>query len=178
MRAAAATIALIILATPTARADAPPASPAPTATSYRRYTLTADVVSLSLMVAGGLAEGEDGRDTALSSNLMGAGVLGGLFATPIIHGVRGHADRAVGSFFLRAGLGVAGAGLGFALADCRGDDALCELDLVGPGFLVGFVAASLIDAAAMTTERRGPATWAPQLAVSRDRVQLGVAAAF
>ncbi|MBL8621110.1 MAG: hypothetical protein JNK64_07390 [Myxococcales bacterium] len=185
------TLLAIGMAAPAARADDP--GPAPTAlgapaapagdpgrvTSYRRYTLTTDAVALGLMVAGGLAEGEGGRDTALSSNLMGVGALGALFATPIIHGVRGHVGRSLGSLALRSGLGAIGGSLGFAMADCRGDDELlCGLDLVGPGVLLGFAAASLIDAATLTDERDGRTGWAPQLAVTHDRVQVGVAAAF
>ena len=79
------TLIALGMAASTARADDPTAEPSPAAervTSYRKYTLTADVLSLSLMVAGGLAEGEGGRDTAASNTLMGVGSMGEAFATP------------------------------------------------------------------------------------------------
>ncbi|MBK7078962.1 MAG: hypothetical protein IPH44_42525 [Myxococcales bacterium] len=176
------TLIALGMAASTARADDPTAEPSPAAervTSYRKYTLTADVLSLSLMVAGGLAEGEGGRDTAASNTLMGVGSMGAVFATPIIHGIRGHFGRSLGSLALRSGLGALGGSLGFAMADCRGsDDIVCGLDLVGPGLLLGLAAATVIDAAYLTDERDGRTGWAPQLAVTHDRVQVGVAAAF
>ena len=196
MRAVTLPITLLALglAVSSARAEDPAPRPAPGSapgpaltptrdrtrvTSYRRYTLTADVVSLGMLVAGGLAEGKDGEDTALSTNLMAVGSMSVMFATPIIHGIRGHFGRSLGSLALRSGLGAIGGSLGFAMADCRGsDELLCGLDLVGPGVLLGLAAASLIDAAALTDERDGRTGWAPQLAVTHDRVQLGVAAAF
>lgn len=148
-------------------------------TSYRRYTLTADVVSLGMLVAGGLAEGKDGEDTALSTNLMAVGSMSVMFATPIIHGIRGHFGRSLGSLALRSGLGGLGGMLGFGMADCRNSDEIgCGIDQAAVGMVVGLAVASAIDAGALTDERDGRTGWAPQVAVTHDRVQVGVAAAF
>lgn len=156
-----------------------PTGDRPRVTSYRRYTLTADVISLGLMVAGGLAEGKDGEDTALSTNLMGVGSMGVLLATPLIHGIRGHVGRALGSLALRSGLGGLGGMLGFGMADCRNSDGIaCGVDLAAVGVVVGLAVASAIDAGALTDERADRTSWAPQVAVTHDRVQVGVAAAF
>jgi hypothetical protein len=153
-------------------------------TSYRSMTLTADAVGIGMLVAGGYAEGENGRDTDASNALFAVGGLTTLFATPIIHIARGHKERGVGSILMRGGL----AGLGMAIAfsannDCHDDkndglgdpDFLCELDYVGYGVLGGLIAASVIDAAFMTDEKVERATWAPQAWANQHGAGAGVA---
>lgn len=157
-------------------------------TSYRKYTLATDAVSLGLLVSGGFVDGQDGRDSATSDALFATGAAGALLATPVIHFARGHRERAVGSFLMRAGM--AGAGAMLAVTANQGcddgkpppngqildDDFLCELDYMGYGILGGLAVAMAIDAAFLTDERveAGPG-WTPQVAASRDGVRAGFA---
>lgn len=168
-----------------ATASAEDVSDVPT-TSYRGYTLAADAVGLSLLVAGGLAEADDGRDTSASEALFTGGILTTAFATPLIHLSRGHGGRFVGSFLLRSGL--AGLGMVVAMEANSGcddgqpasegtlfdDDFLCELDYIGYGFIGGLLVASALDAAFMTDEEVAP-TWSPRVWASRDGGGAGAA---
>lgn len=131
------------------------------------------------MVAGGLAEGEGGRDTQASNTLMASGFFGALLATPIIHGVRRHPDRALASFALRTALSSVGGYIAVSTANCHDDSEMfCGLDRLGPGFLAGFVVASLIDAKTMTTERRPAPTWTPMVGADPHGVRLGLSGSF
>jgi hypothetical protein len=164
---------------------AAPAAADPHTTSYRSQTLAADGIGLGLLVAGGFAEGEGGRDTRASNTLFTVGILGTLFVTPAIHFARGHRRRAAGSVALRWGM--AGGGMLLAMMGnlgCHanqpanddslfGDDFLCELDYIGYGMFGGLIAASVIDAAFMTDERVERPRWTPQLGATRDGVRVG-----
>ena len=148
-------------------------------TNYRHLTVSADALGIGLLVGGGLAEGENGRDTQLSNTLFATGYLSASLATPIIHFARGHRGRAVGSFLLRQGL--AGAGMLLAMESQRGCDGfLCELDYVGYGVLGGLITASMIDAALMTEEHapRERGTWAPTISASHQGARVGIVAEF
>jgi hypothetical protein len=164
---------------------AAPAAADPHTTSYRSQTLAADGIGIGLLVAGGFAEGENGRDTTASNTLFTVGILGTLFVTPAIHFARGHRRRAGGSLLMRWGL--AGAGMLIAMVGNQGchanapadddsllgEDFLCELDYIGYGMLGGLVAASVIDAAFNTDERVERRRWAPRLDATRDGVRVG-----
>lgn len=169
--------ALVALVPAVASADPVP-MPRDQVTHYYGYTLTADAISLGTLIAGGFAEGENGRDTELSDTLFTAGILGMSFASPLIHAARGHWRRAGASFLLRGGL--AGAGMMVAVTMRSGCDGfLCGLDYIGYGMIGGFALASVIDAASMTEERRpSGTTWAPVVAASRDGAHVGVTATF
>ncbi len=181
-------LAASLLVPATARADDPDEEEE--TTSYREYTLTTDLVGLSLLVAGGMAEGENGRDTDASGALFAAGSLTSVFGSPIIHLARGHTGRAVGSFGMRLGFATLGASVAMmANSDCHHDqpttegallppDFLCELDYVGYGVIGGLVVASVVDAAFFTDEKVERATWSPQLAATRDGVRVGAAWAW
>lgn len=154
--------------------------------SYKTYTLTTDLVGVSLLFAGAVAEGDDGRDSNASEALFAVGSLTSMFGTPVIHLSRGHAGRAVGSLVMRAGLAGFGAMLAMsANSDCHdnakndgsllGDDFLCELDYAGYGMLGGLVVASVIDAAFLTDEKVERPTWSPQLAATHEGVRAGLA---
>jgi hypothetical protein len=147
-------------------------------TSYAGYTLAADATSLALLVGGALSEGENGRDTGASNALFTAGALGAFFGSPIIHSIRGHRDRAMGSFGIRGVFASAGMYVGLIMAaGCEG--LLCELDGIGPGVFGGLVVASLIDAAFLTTEiRERPPTWTPQVSASSEGARIGIAGTF
>lgn len=184
LRRALIVTSLLVSATASAN-EAPEAQ----TTSYRGYTLAADAVGLSLLVAGGFAEGDNGRDTAASEALFTGGILTTAFATPLIHLSRGHGGRFVGSFLLRSGL--AGLGMVIAMEANSGcddgqpasegtlfdDDFLCELDYIGYGFLGGLIVASALDAAFMTDEEVAP-TWAPRVWAGRDGGGVGAAWAW
>lgn len=176
-----------------ASALAQPAEPAQeeATTSYRHQTLAVDGIGLALLVAGGLSEGENGRDTDASNALFTVGGLTMLLGAPIIHGARGHTGRAAGSFLMRAGLASGGMVVAIAMnSRCGdghaaeegalfGDDFLCELDYIGYGMLGGLVVASVIDAAFMTDEAIEPGSqWAPQVAATSDGVRVGAAFAW
>lgn len=165
--------------------------PAPTTTSYRAQTLAADAVGLSLLIGGSLAEEDGGRDTQLSDTLFTAGGLTMMFATPAIHLLRGHRQRAASSLVTRVGLSAGGFLVAmYANANCGDgepppdgalfdDDSLCELDYVGYGVFGGLVVASVVDAAFRTDEPARPhPRWSPQLSATRDGVRAAVAWAW
>jgi hypothetical protein len=158
---------------------APVSPPAEEVTSYRTWTLASDAASLGLMLGSFAAEGPNGRDTSTSSTLLAVGLGGAFLGAPIIHAARGHWARAGGSLAMRWALAGAGMMIGVASQHCDSGDAFCKLDGIGPGILGGLVVASLIDAVALTDERRAPApSWTPQVAAGRSGVSLGFAAHF
>jgi len=168
-------VATLLGSATAARAEDEPAEEE--TTSYRQYTLTADLVGISLLAGGGLMEGDDGRDTDASQALYTVGTMTALFATPAIHLIRGHGTRALGSLGMRAGLATLGALIAVsANSDCHSSlngDLFCELDYMGYGILGGLVVASALDAALLTDEKVEHATWAPQVAATRDGVRVG-----
>ena len=150
-------------------------------THYHHLTLGVDAVGLAALVAGGMAEGPGGRDTDASNTLFSIGAGTMMFGAPLIHAVRGHGVRAVGSLGLRAGL--AGAGMWVAVAANTCDSSkefLCDLDYIGYGFLGGLVVASVIDAAVNTEERepRAARVWAPTVSATHDGARVGFVAMF
>lgn len=154
-----------------ARADAPDPD---RVTHYRAYTLAADGAAVALLLAG-VAIAPDHQDAGAA--LIDVGVIGGLAATPIVHGVRGHGARTTLSLLLRVGLGAVGATIGTRLVrDPDVWDALIEGGLIG--IAGGYAAAAGIDALTLTDERGGRDGWGPQVVVAPGRVQLGVVAAF
>jgi len=150
-------------------------------TSYRSITMTADALSLAAVLGGFASEGKNGEDSDLTGPLYMVGMLGGMFATPIIHGIRGHGARAIGSFLLRDGAAGVGAMIGVATASCTPQEWFCGLDRIGPGMLAGLAVASAIDAAFLTDEteqRPVGVAWTPILAPARGGGTLGIAATF
>jgi hypothetical protein len=135
-------LAIVALLATTAQADGE------TTTSYRRVTLATDAISAGVLVTGLVVMGGVDENAATTSMVIGG--LGALFlATPIVHGVRGHGARAVGSFFMRAGLTAVGAAAGLA-ADCSGQ--FCEFGTAALGGLVGLGISVALDAAFLTDE--------------------------
>lgn len=187
MRALAA---LLILATPlVARAEPPsltprvePAAPVEEHTSYRAYTLAADGLSVGALLLGFASESASGHDSDSTGPLYMVGLLGGSFATPIIHGMRGHGGRAVGSYLIRSGLMGIGGMIGMASAGrCGPSEWFCGLDRVLPGMAGGLVVASVVDAALLTdetVERPSGPQWAPVIAPRAGGATFGIAAAF
>ncbi len=176
------------LTPPLAPALAPrtePAGAAPEA-SYRATTMTADALCIASMLGSFASEGPGGRDSAATGPLLAAGVIGGAWVSPIIHGLHGHGGRAVASWLIRQGAMGAGMIVGLETASCSPDEWFCGLDRIGPGALGGLVVASLIDAAllhdddserpARTTQASG--AWAPIVAPRSGGATLGFAASF
>jgi hypothetical protein len=181
-----------LLISATAAASPPGATPLstrePEVTSYRAQTLIVDGLGIALLVAGGLSEGENGRDTRASGTLFTAGALTITLGSPVVHALNGNRSRGAGSFGMR--LGLAGLGAMIAIAgrsrcddgqpppqgEIFDDDFLCELDYLGYGVLGGFIVASLLDAAFMTDKPvQGPPRWSPRMTASRDGVHVGAA---
>lgn len=143
-------------------------------TSYWRTTATIDALGIGTIIAGGLAEGEGGRDTPTSNALIAIGGLTATLGAPLVHLARGHGERAIGSLLLRGGLAGVGMVVGVgANAGCEGF--LCELEYIGYGMIGGLVVASILDSALLTTERSWTPAWTPQIAASAEGVRVGAA---
>jgi hypothetical protein len=95
-------ISCLVPAVATARPDTAPSE----TTSYRVQTLAVDGVALAFF-AGGMALNAKSDDNA-SDGLMTIGVLGMIGGTPLVHGLRGHGGRTMGSLGMRLGLMTAG----------------------------------------------------------------------
>ena len=173
MRTPAWLVALLLtLATSHAHADE---EPVPPGRSYAKYMLAVDATSVGLLVAGALSEREGGEDTAATGALFTAGALGVFFGGPIVHLSRGHGKRALASFGLRYAAITVGALAAMKLANCENSDELfCELEAAGPGILIGFVAASLIDGALMTDEPIAEPTWTPTVSATQNGGTVGL----
>src|SRR3954470_17526274 len=182
---------LLILATPlAAHAEPPSLTPlvepaAPLVeehTSYRVYTLTADGLSIGALLLGAASESATGRDSDATGGLYTVGLLGGAFVTPIIHGMRGHGGRALGSYLLRSGLMGIGGMIGVASAGrCADTEWFCGLDRMVPGMAGGLVAASVLDAVFLTdetVERPSGPQWTPIVAPRAGGATVGLVAAF
>jgi hypothetical protein len=152
--------------------------------SYRAYTMTADALSIAAMAGSFAAEGPNGRDSNASAGLLVVGMLGGAYASPIIHGVHGHGSRAIASWLIRQGAMGVGMIVGVETASCGSDAFLCGLDRLGPGALGGLVVASVIDAAILHDRgddhpaRATGTAWAPVVAPRSGGATVGFAAAF
>jgi len=170
---------------------APPAAPAPSAPSsgatgtatpsatvsptakpegesYRWQIAAADATSFALALTG--------NRTAL-----GAAGLTYLLGSPIIHGVHGQPARAGGSLALRLALPFFGAVVGAAADRCDGCD---EGPIAGIflGFGAGILGAMIIDnaliAQPLQVHKDTTMTWVPQIAVTPQRVGVGVMGQF
>lgn len=152
-------------------------------TTYRDQILVASGIGLAAFLGGMAAEKPGGGDTDASETLMGVGFLTVTFAPPAIHLAHGEIARGFGSVGLRWGLGMLGAVVAVSIHECDStNDWFCELDAIGPGFLVGLSAASLIDAFGMSEQKRWrprtERTWTPVVAASSQGGQLGLAGTF
>lgn len=150
-------------------------------TSYRNQILVADALSIGATLSFyGTRDG--GTDNAAATMLI-LGVAGGEFATPIIHAVHGHGTRALGSYFLRAGLMTAGLVIAAESGplDCSQGSG-CGLDNIPAGLAIGIAAASLFDMAYFSDDVEvrpvTARTWSPIVAPQRGGAQLGIAATF
>jgi hypothetical protein len=128
--------------------EAPPdykEAPAETEHSYRGWILGTSAASLGLYGLGALSEGEGGRDTGASDVFFAAGMGGFVLSGPIVHANQGNWSGALGSLALRLFVPSLTMFVAVTTADC--DELLCELDRMGPGWVVGAAVATAMDAA-------------------------------
>ena len=145
---------------------------------YGLLTLGVDALSVGTVLIGGVFEGPGGEDTALSQACFWAGLTGMTLAAPLVHVVRNNGRAAAFSLILRATVPVVTASVAVATARC--DGLLCELDRLGPGFLVGTGLVAFVDATLLAHQElpARPPALAPIISIGGGGAQLGVAAAF
>jgi hypothetical protein len=138
---------------------------------YRWYgapTLGVDLASLGLAA---LSNKQDSKVLAYTS------IAGFALGGPINHAAHGNWGRAAGSLALRVSLPVL-AGVGGALVPGACDDRSCVG--LGVGIVVGILAASAVDAAALSWEKvpQKPAAITPLVAVGKDMAYVGASGTF
>jgi len=145
---------------------------------YGALTLGVDALSVGTVLLGGVFEGPNGEDTSLSQALFWTGLTGMTLAAPLVHVLRDNGRSAAVSVILRATVPVVTASVAVATARC--DGFLCELDRLGPGFLVGTCLVAIVDASLLARQERpaGPPALRPIVSLGREGGLLGVAAAF
>lgn len=138
---------------------------------YGYETLAIDGAAILVTVLGIAAD---------SSALAILGAAGYTFGPPILHGVHGSGERAIGSFALRIGLPNILGLVGYALEDCPEEPAdswdfdFCGFEGMFIGMAIGFPLAIAIDAAALSWEAlERPAVVQPVVSVRGDGVVLG-----
>ncbi|HEY0251006.1 MAG TPA: hypothetical protein VGC41_05740 [Kofleriaceae bacterium] len=163
-----------------------PAGP-PTETihaSYRNETITADALSIALTMTVYI-DMSDRHEAALAP-LFATGLLGSVFATPIIHAIHGHGMRGVGSYLLRSGLGMMGMVVAIETKNCGSGefaDLFCGFERAPAGFAIGIALAATFDAIALTDETherpiQSAHNWTPMIAPQRGGAEVGFAASF
>jgi hypothetical protein len=173
MRILACLVTVLTLAASPAHAEDD--DPGPPTRSYGKYVLAVDAASVGLLIAGGLSEGSDGEDSSVSGALFTAGALGVMFGGPIVHLSRGHGVRALGSLGLRYAGIMGGALVAVKLSNCANSDELfCELEAAGPGILIGFVVASVIDGTLNSNEPIAEPTWTPTVSATQNGGSVGL----
>jgi hypothetical protein len=186
MRVVVVALTLVALSASSALAQAPGMSPItdrpePQPETYRGWIGATSGLSLGLFVAGAMAEGDGGRDTEASDKLFGLGIGGFLASGPIIHAARGNWKSAGASLALRFLVPGLTAGIAMSVHSCDRDaDPFCELDAVGPGWLIGAVAVSIVDTAWLAVKERPPEQprVVPFASASRAGGIAGVAGSF
>lgn len=159
-------------------------APAPAVERYYSHTLMVDGLGFLSLVGGGLAEGDNGRDTATSDMLFAIGGVVSVFGSPIVHASHGEWGNAGLSLLMRATIPSIMGGVAMAMNRCddREPFDLCKLDSFGPGVVLGFALVSLLDATYLAKRtakpRRKGIIWAPQLGVGQRGASIGLAAAW
>ncbi len=174
---------------PPAYAPLPQPAPLETVTvSYKSHIITADLVSLGLMVLGPVV---DERDASLS----GLGLSGYFLAAPIVHLAHGRGGAAVKSLGLRVALPVLGGWAGYRIGP---DDTSCvqAVDEYGHGghggcddhgSIIGLVLGGLfgvgtamyVDAKYLAKyETTRPAMWSAGITPTRGGASLSFSGSF
>jgi hypothetical protein len=125
---------------------------------YGWQTLLADAGAVGLWSLGLATEDEAGGGA-----IIGAGTAVYAFGAPAIHWSHGQVNKGWGSLALRIGLPLAGAGAGMLIGSVACDPSdnefiPCPVAVGALGFLSGFVAAPIVDAAALAREPVKPST--------------------
>jgi hypothetical protein len=162
-----------------------PAEPEVERRWYGWQTLVSDAISVVLLAA---AVDSGGDEDGVQGGLAGIGILGYAVGAPLVHAGHGHAGKALGSVSLRIVAPIAGAFVGFGMADCDGYDqeSYCGLDAAAEGFLLGALAAVVIDAGVIANEDVRPPLrrvetglrLVPDVRVANDRAQVSLAGRF
>ncbi|HUS29101.1 MAG TPA: hypothetical protein VMZ53_11340 [Kofleriaceae bacterium] len=154
--------------------------------SYRRDILIADGLAVGAIFLGPLGDNEE---------LTGWGMVGYMFAAPVVHIAHGRGVTALQSLGLRAGLPLLGAYVGYNVGP---DDAICvesvsgydgpshsscggDGSLVGMilGGMAGGVTAMVLDAKYLAKyEKRTAPTWSASIKPARGGLSLGVSGTF
>ena len=154
-------------------------------TSYSNQILIASGIGVASFLAAAAAEGPNGEDTPAFEKLWTVGMVSTFLAPPVIHFAHGELGRGFGSFGLRGTLASLGGLAAMAIDHCDPDTDgwFCELEAFAPGALVGVSIASLIDAFAMSEQRRyvtrpTERVLAPIVSASSHGGQVGLAGTF
>lgn len=173
------------LVQPLAQPAAPPAEPELVVTSYSNQILIASGIGVASFLAAAAAEGPNGEDTPAFEKLWAVGMVSSFLAPPVIHFVHGEAGRGMGSFGMRVALASVGGLVAMGIDHCNADidGWFCDLEAFAPGALVGVSVASLIDAFAMSEQRRyvtrpTERVLTPIVSASSSGGQLGLAGTF
>lgn len=167
-------VVAVVLAYQSAEANPPLAEPPaqPAVASYRGATLTADGVSVGLVVLSDLADAESLVWIGISTYVVGA---------PFVHLTKGRPGRAAASLAMRVGLPALGLVIGDSIPRdcgiCGGPPGAVYL-----GLAAGVVTASALDAIFLAKGDATPpavhAGWTPVAGPTRDGFALGVVGHF
>ena len=140
-----------------------------TAHWYGWSLILSDALTITAAVAGELLEDDgDGRGDVSTGGLSNAAyTLAGLnyVITPqVLHGFQGSAGNNLVSGMLRLSLPLLGAVVGSGRADCAPNQNVCGMQEAAEGFIVGGLAAMVLDASFARTRR--PVSDAPDASAS------------
>ena len=178
-----ALIAIIILQSRVALADADSERDPEPQLGYGRFTLITDLGSLGLVTGAGVFPQR-------AEWFLGAGLATYALGGPIVHCVHGQYARSAASLGVRVGMPIAGLLLGDGIQQLMsGGDPHPWEAWDGPpspwwllGTIGGFVGASMIDSKILAggyyPKSRSAVTWAPTARASRSAIALGVVGEF
>ncbi len=159
------------------------ADPELVVTSYSNQILIASGIGVASFLAAAAAEGPDGEDTPAFEKLWTVGMVSSFLVPPVIHFAHGEGARGLGSFGMRVAIASVGGLVAMGIDNCNPDSDgwFCDLEAFAPGALVGISVASLIDAFAMSEQRRyvtRERTFAPIVSASSSGGHVGLAGTF
>ena len=142
---------------------------------YGWQTLSTDAAAIGFSITAAVLHGNDRIQTPLMLIAAGSYLLGG----PIVHFAHGHQGKGFLSLAMRLGLPVVAGGTMALAPNCRSGDCLGGgLLMVGAG-LLGMIASSAIDAAAIAREDvPREVAFAPVVQVGKNGGTVGVAGRF
>jgi hypothetical protein len=156
--------------------DTAPSQPPAESRWYGWQTLALDGGALALVVFGLNQDAENEEIAYL-------GLLAYVFGGPGVHLAHERPGAMLGSFGMRVGAPLLGAGIGAASADCSARGDFCGVGEVAAGFLLGAGAAIAIDAAVLARETRHEPVaerprLTPRIAITPERRALVLSGTF